>query len=66
MSNEDLQRHRCVVESLSQDSNVKRGRGRPKLTWVEAIKGDLKEWNIPKDLALDRSAWKIAIHVPEP
>ena len=27
---------------LSQDSNVKRGRGRPKLIWVEAIKGDLK------------------------
>ena len=26
---------------LSQDSNVKRDRGRPKLTWVEAIKGDL-------------------------
>ena len=41
-------------------------RGRPKLTWVEAIKGDLKGWNIPKDLALDRSAWKTAIHVPEP
>ena len=51
---------------LSQDSNVKRSRGRPKLTWVEAIKGDLKGWNIPKDLALDRSAWKTAIHVPEP
>ena len=34
---------------LSQNSNVKRGRGRPKLTWVEAIKGDLKGWNIPKD-----------------
>ena len=27
---------------LSRDSNVKRGRGRPKLTWVEAIKRDLK------------------------
>ena len=27
---------------LSQDSNMKRGRGRLKLTWVEAIKGDLK------------------------
>jgi len=51
---------------LSQDSNMKRGRGRPKLTWVEAIKGDLKGCNIPKDLALDRSAWKTAIHVPEP
>ena len=45
---------------------MKRGRGRPKLTWLEAIKGDLKGWNIPKDLALDRSAWKTAIHVPEP
>ena len=49
---------------LSQDINVKRGRGRLKLTWVKAIKGDLKEWNIPKDLA-DRSVWKTTIHVPE-
>ena len=29
---------------------MKRGRGRPKLTWVEAIKGDLKGWNILKDI----------------
>jgi hypothetical protein len=43
-----------------------RGRGRPRLTWEEAIKRDLKEWNISKELALDRSAWKMAIHVPEP
>ena len=27
---------------LSQDSNVKRGKGRPKLNWIEAIKEDLK------------------------
>ncbi|RCV13281.1 hypothetical protein SETIT_2G334300v2 [Setaria italica] len=52
--------------TLRRDSNVKRGKGRSKLTWEEAIKGDLKGWNIPKDLALDRSAWKTAIHVPEP
>ena len=51
-------------EILSQDSNVKRGRGRPKLTWIEAIKEDLKGCNIPKDLALDRIAWKTVIHVP--
>ncbi|RCV42932.1 hypothetical protein SETIT_9G255200v2 [Setaria italica] len=51
--------------TLRHDSNAKRGRGRPKLTWEEAIKGDLKERNIPKDLALDRRAWKTAIHVPE-
>jgi len=32
--------------TLRRDSNVKRGRGRPKLTWEEAIKGDLKGSNI--------------------
>jgi hypothetical protein len=51
---------------LSRPENTRRGRGRPRLTWEEAIKRDLNEWNIPKELALDRSAWKIAIHVPEP
>jgi hypothetical protein len=29
---------------LGQDINVRRGRGRPKLTWGEAIKRDLKGW----------------------
>jgi len=28
---------------------MKRGRGRLKLTWEEAIKEDLKGWNIAKD-----------------
>jgi hypothetical protein len=45
---------------------MKRGRGRPNLTWEEAINRDLKEWNISKELCLDRSASKEAIHVPEP
>ena len=35
---------------------VKRGRGRPKLTWGESIKRDLKDWDISEELALDRSA----------
>ena len=48
---------------LSQDNNMRRGRGRPKLTWGEAIKIDLKAWDIPRDLCLNRSAWKIAIEV---
>jgi hypothetical protein len=43
---------------LKRADNVKSGRGRPKLT--------LKEWNISKDLAMDRSAWRLAINVPEP
>ncbi|RLN42202.1 hypothetical protein C2845_PM01G44640 [Panicum miliaceum] len=50
---------------LKQAENVKRGRGRPKLTWDDSVKRDLKEWNISKEVALDRSAWRLAIHVPE-
>ena len=50
---------------LEQVDNVKRGRGRPKLTWDESVKKDLKDWNISKEIALDRSAWRLAINVPE-
>ncbi|PUZ44177.1 hypothetical protein GQ55_8G069400 [Panicum hallii var. hallii] len=51
---------------LKRGDNVKRGRGRPRLTWDETVKRDLKEWNIAKELAMDRSAWRLAINVPEP
>jgi hypothetical protein len=51
---------------LRCDSNEKRVRGRSKLTWEETVKGDLKIWDIPKDLASNRSALKIVIHVSEP
>ena len=51
---------------LERVDNVKRGRGRPKLTWDESVKRDLKNWNISKEIALDRSAWRLAINVPEP
>jgi hypothetical protein len=55
--------HKSIIR---QDNNEKRGRGQPNMTWEEAIKRDLKEWNIPMELYLDRSAWKEAIHVSEP
>ncbi|PVH37302.1 hypothetical protein PAHAL_6G284100 [Panicum hallii] len=51
---------------LKRGDTVKRGRGRPRLTWDETVKRDLKEWNIAKELAMDRSAWRLAINVPEP
>jgi hypothetical protein len=35
---------------LSRDINVRRGRGRLKLTWGDAIKRDLKGWDISRDL----------------
>ena len=34
---------------LERIDNVKRGRGRPKLTWDESVKRDLKDWNISKE-----------------
>ncbi|KAG2588713.1 hypothetical protein PVAP13_5NG303281 [Panicum virgatum] len=50
---------------LKHGGNMRRGRSRPKLTWEETIRRDLKDWSIPRDLSLDRSAWKAAIHMPE-
>ena len=41
---------------LERVDNVKKGRGRPKLMWDELVKSDLKDWNISKEIALDRSA----------
>ena len=51
---------------LKRVDKVKRGRVRPKLTWDESVKRDLNDWNISKETALDRSAWRLAINVPEP
>ena len=51
---------------LNLVDKVKRGKGRPKLTWDESVKRDLKDWNISKEITLDRSAWRLAINVPEP
>ena len=42
---------------LKRVDKVKMGRGRPKLTWDESVKRDLKDWNISKEVALDRSAF---------
>ncbi|KAG2658315.1 hypothetical protein PVAP13_1KG247805 [Panicum virgatum] len=51
---------------LERVDNVKSGRCRSKLTWDESVKRDLKDWNISKEIALDRSAWRLSINVLEP
>ena len=50
---------------LKRVDKVKKDRGRPKLTWDESVKGDLKDWNISEEVVLDRSAWRLAINVLE-
>ena len=32
---------------------------------MSLVKRDLKDWNISKEIVLDRSAWRLAINVPE-
>ena len=51
---------------LKRVDKVKSDRGRPKLTWDESVKRDLKDWDISEEVALDRSAWRLAINVPKP
>ena len=33
---------------------------------ADKVKRDLKDWDISEEVALDRSAWRLAINVPEP
>ena len=51
---------------LKRVDKVKRGRGMSKLTWDGSVKRDFKDWDISEELALDRSAWRLAINMPEP
>ena len=43
-----------------------RGRGRPKRTWIEVVKINMKKCNLSKDLAQDRSEWRNRIRVADP
>ena len=40
-----------------------RVRGRPKRTWMEVVKINMRKCNLSKDLAQDRSEWRNKIHV---
>ena len=42
-----------------------RGRSRPKRTWMEIVKIDMK-YGLSEDLAWDRSEWRNRIHVADP
>ena len=43
-----------------------RGRGRPKLIWIEIIKKDLVWCGLTNIMALDRVEWRNRIHVADP
>ena len=41
----------------------KRSQGRPRRTWEEQIKSDLRELHLSKNLTRDRGSWQLFIHV---
>lgn len=45
---------------------MRRGRGRPKITWGEVIRKDLIARDLNDSLALDRAEWRREIRVAEP
>lgn len=53
------------VEEMEQIVN-KIGRGRPKKTWEETLKFDMKYIGLTADMPRGRNAWKLRIHVLNP
>ena len=52
-------------DTIHIEGNAK-GRGRPKLTWVEIIKKDLVWCGLIDIMTLDRVEWQKMIHVADP
>ena len=46
--------------------NTRRGRGRPKLTWVDVVRYDCQDLRLEKDLYKNRTKWKRRIHIADP
>ncbi|KAH0462579.1 hypothetical protein IEQ34_010154 [Dendrobium chrysotoxum] len=45
---------------------VKKGRGRPKKTWLENIRNDLSLLDLNENLTFNRTQWRKKIHVADP
>ena len=42
---------------------VKKLRGRPKMTWMEVVKKDMKLLELEESMVADRNIWRKGIHV---
>ena len=45
---------------------VKRAQGRPKKTWMDAIRQDIEAKGLSEGILLDRNEWRKLIHVLDP
>ncbi|KAH0461139.1 hypothetical protein IEQ34_008714 [Dendrobium chrysotoxum] len=64
-NNENRGIHVRKVEVLDL-TYVKKGRGRPKKTWLENIRNDLSLLDLNENLTLNRTQWRKRIHVADP
>ena len=56
-----------VRKSLAMKVNSPpRGRGRPKRSWMDVVKIDIKKCNLFEDLTQDRTEWRNKICVADP
>ena len=53
---------KCEKISLS---HYRRGRGRPKMSWNEVIRSDMKITGVTKDMTQDRNLWRSRIKIVE-
>ena len=53
---------RCEKISLS---HYRRGRGRPKMSWNEVIRSDMKITGVTEDMTQDRNLWRSRIKIVE-
>ena len=51
---------RCEAIDLS---HYKRGRGRPKMSWNEVIRSNMKFMGLMKDMVEDRNMWRSKIKI---
>ena len=49
-----------------ENEEIRRGRGRPKLTWDSLIRRDLNDLERTPSITLDRTKWRNLIHVADP
>ena len=51
----------CIKRAFSHVIDKPKGRGRPRKTWYETIRGDLKFINGKEDDTMDRVKWRLAV-----
>ena len=55
------ERNHICAKSLRLEVSGRRSRGRPKKRWMDNVNGDMKKYQLTKDMAKDRKYWMTKI-----